>query len=125
MLSVYKSAYTLIHKIDDKANVGFAHSFTPYQSTLVWPLGKLAVFVTEYFSKYFVRKIKGFFDFMGCNYYSRCVISFSKNSLARENVNDLGWEIYPKGIYDILLTLKKYNLMLEDDSWSKTQIRRK
>jgi len=110
LLSAYKSSYALIHKVDAKANVGFAHSFTPYQSTLVWPLGKLAVSAVEFFSRYFVRKTKGHFDFIGCNYYSRYMISFRKNILAREKINDLGWEIYPKGIYDILLTLKKYNL---------------
>jgi beta-glucosidase len=110
LLAAYKSSYELIHKIDNRANVGFAHSFTPYQSTLVWPLGKLAVIVTEYFSKHFVRKTQEVVDFIGCNYYSRYIVSFGKKSLMRENTNDLGWEIYPKGIYDSLLTLKKYNL---------------
>ena len=55
-------------------------------------------------------------DFLGVNYYSRAVIRNEeideKNNLPR-NVDmgpktDFGWEIYPPGIYDLLMRLKKY-----------------
>jgi len=110
VLKAYKKSYELIHGIDDKANIGYAHSFTPYESALIWPLGKIAILLAEYFSKYFIRKTEGHFDFVGCNYYLRYVISLRKNVLSQEKINDLGWEIYPKGIYDTLTNLKKYNL---------------
>ena len=54
-------------------------------------------------------------DFLGVNYYSRAVIRNEeideKNNLPR-NVDmgpktDFGWEIYPPGIYDLLMKLKK------------------
>ena len=54
-------------------------------------------------------------DFLGVNYYSRAVIRNEeideKNNLPR-NVDmgpktDFGWEIYPPGIYDLLMRLKK------------------
>lgn len=54
-------------------------------------------------------------DFLGVNYYSRAVIRNEeideKNNLPR-NVEmgpktDFGWEIYPPGIYDLLMRLKK------------------
>ena len=53
-------------------------------------------------------------DFLGVNYYSRAVIRNEeideKNNLPR-NVDmgpktDFGWEIYPPGIYDLLMKLK-------------------
>ena len=53
-------------------------------------------------------------DFLGVNYYSRAVIRNEeideKNNLPR-NVDmgpktDFGWEIYPPGIYDLLMRLK-------------------
>lgn len=110
VLKAYKKSYKLIHSINDKANVGYAYSFTPYESTLLWPLGKIAISMVEYFSKYFIRKTEGHFDFIGCNYYLRYVISLKKNILPKEKINDLGWEIYPRGIYNTLINLKKYNL---------------
>lgn len=60
-----------------------------------------------------------FCDFMGINYYSRHLIHSSKNpamlfgevkveeGLADEKVNDLGWEIYPEGLYQVIK--KNYN----------------
>ncbi|PIP28243.1 MAG: beta-glucosidase [Candidatus Moranbacteria bacterium CG23_combo_of_CG06-09_8_20_14_all_35_22] len=110
LLKAYKKAYLAIHEIDGKAQVGFAHSFVPYESDIFWPIGKLVIFVGEYFSKYFVRKNEGYFDFIGCNYYLRHSISLKKKTFLKENISDLGWEIYPKGIYDTLIRLKKYNL---------------
>ena len=54
-------------------------------------------------------------DFLGVNYYSRAVIRNEeideKNNLPRNvdmgSKTDFGWEIYPPGIYDLLMKLKK------------------
>lgn len=55
-------------------------------------------------------------DFLGVNYYSRTVVKESGNyrSLGYEPVKpeksrytDMGWEIYPQGLYDVLKRLKK------------------
>ena len=53
-------------------------------------------------------------DFLGVNYYSRAVIRNEeideKNNLPRDvdmgPKTDFGWEIYPPGIYDLLMKLK-------------------
>lgn len=40
-----------------------------------------------------------YYDFIGINYYTRSIISFFKNTTKKNvPINDLGWEIYPKGI---------------------------
>jgi beta-glucosidase len=59
-------------------------------------------------------------DFIGVNYYSRDMISFDLNKavgLGRLSVrkgaprSDLGWEIYPEGLYRILVSLhRKFGL---------------
>jgi beta-glucosidase len=61
-------------------------------------------------------------DFVGINYYSRQLVelkSWGISNLAtdvcRDNhhpvkKNSLGWDIYPKGLYDLLLELKQYDL---------------
>lgn len=67
---------------------------------------------------------KGVFcDFLGVNYYSRHLIHSSNNpamlfgevkveeGLADEKINDLGWEIYPEGLYKVTKkTYDKYKL---------------
>ena len=61
-------------------------------------------------------------DFVGLNYYSRQLVDvgrWSPGSLLSEVCRDnhdpveknfLGWDVYPKGIYEVLLKLKKYDL---------------
>lgn len=61
-------------------------------------------------------------DFIGINYYSRQVVELKKLRIrnmvmdTQEGKNNhvkkncLGWDIYPKGIYEVLLELRKYCL---------------
>jgi len=51
-------------------------------------------------------------DFIGVNYYSRSLVGegkCSEESLPLKK-NSLGWDIYPQGLYNLLVRLKKYNL---------------
>ncbi len=61
-------------------------------------------------------------DYIGINYYSRNLVDVrswgvdkfffqacSDNCDPREK-NSLGWEVYPEGLYDLLIKFKKYNL---------------
>lgn len=110
LLSAYKKAYKIIHEIDNIARVGFAHSYYIYEAELWKPINKITVSILTFFSNYFARKIRGYEDFIGCNYYTRMVFSRKKRSISDENLTDLNWEMYPEGIYNILSSLKKYNL---------------
>jgi beta-glucosidase len=61
-------------------------------------------------------------DYIGINYYSRSLVDakgWSLNSILSSNGQDdsgqikkssLGWDIYPEGLYNILLGLKKFKL---------------
>jgi beta-glucosidase len=61
-------------------------------------------------------------DFIGINYYSRQLVEVRKWRFANLALdvcknnhhplkkNSLGWDIYPEGLYELLLKLKKYNL---------------
>jgi beta-glucosidase len=61
-------------------------------------------------------------DYIGVNYYSRTLVdteSWSMKDLlfisCRRNhetlvKNSMGWEVYPQGIYDILMMVRKYRL---------------
>ncbi len=61
-------------------------------------------------------------DFIGVNYYSRQLVQLKKfgiRNLAMDvgsdkrhicEKNSLGWDIYPRGLYEVLLELKQYGL---------------
>jgi beta-glucosidase len=61
-------------------------------------------------------------DFIGINYYSRSLVETRGWGLRNLSIdvcnknhsqlkkNSLGWDIYPEGLYQLLLKLKKYNL---------------
>ena len=67
-----------------------------------------------------LNSIKNQMDFLGINYYSRAIIR--NNSISEEknlpvelvktsNKTSMNWEIYPKGLYDILIDVNnKYNI---------------
>ncbi|SEG12050.1 broad-specificity cellobiase [Caloramator fervidus] len=54
-------------------------------------------------------------DFLGINYYTRSVVKYDENAyplkvsmLDLDNPKtDMGWEIYPKGLYELLINLHK------------------
>ena len=119
-LKIYKNlseahnlAYKKIHEISKNAEVGFVNILNfldPYNGKSA--LDNLSIKIGEYFSnKKFFNLTIGNNDFLAIDYYFHHRIKFpgiSKNK--NESVSDLGWEIYPEGIYHILNDLKKYNL---------------
>ena len=135
MARAHIRAYRLIHKIYKrlslcKPSVSIAQnvmSFVPYNRRLknrftarlrdrVYNLGFLERILRDNILR---RKPM---DFIGVNYYSRQVVELKKlriGNLAmdvcdsnqhRVKKNSLGWDIYPKGLYEVLLRLKKYDL---------------
>ncbi|MBD3247996.1 family 1 glycosylhydrolase, partial [Candidatus Falkowbacteria bacterium] len=71
----------------------------------------LAIIFNYFYNTLFLEKIEKELDYIGVDYYfhNRMVWHppFIKNK--NKKVNDLGWEIYPKGIYHALKSLKKFN----------------
>lgn len=116
LIRAHQNAYKIIHKICPDAQVGIAkHNiyFEPYKNK---SLNRVISGISRYlWNKYFLNKIKDCQDFIGLNYYRHTIVnlnlgnlkeSFSEGEGAK---NDLGWEIYPRGIYRVLMELKKYN----------------
>ena len=65
----------------------------------------------------YLNDTKGNFDFVGLNYYSRAIIKFSPagdnilrlpNRTPPEKLTDMGWEIYPEGLYRCLKFISGY-----------------
>jgi len=123
-------SYKLIHEIYKKRNlalpsVSLANNtmvFVPCSLTL---RNKIATYLRDReFNFEFIEKLirAESLDFVGINYYTRSLIDIENYSLrsllldtckkGHSNLqkNSLGWDIYPEGLYNLLLRLKKYNL---------------
>lgn len=112
----HKKIYQEFHKIKPDIQVGIAKNnqfIEPFMPrTVLGIFSMLSARIAHYFwNEFFLNKIKNQLDFIGLNYYFHNKIKFpffirNENKL----VSDLGWEIYSKGIYQVLKELKKYNL---------------
>lgn len=105
-------AYEAIHASDNNCQVGIV-SNVRFIEPKYWfcVLDQLAVKIYKYFSNDRIFKmIEGKFDFIGVNYYFHDRIRFYSGRVfsLKASRNDLGWEIYPEGIYRVLMELKKY-----------------
>jgi len=65
------------------------------------PIGRRII---NYLNRATLRKIKNKLDFIGLNYYLWVDLLMNK----KLPISDIGWEIYPKGIYKNILSLRKY-----------------
>lgn len=93
MLQAHRSAYRIIHKIQPRAEVGIAHVMGYFRSPI--PFDPL-----RFLEKKFIEGAK-VQDFIGLNYYR--AIGWV-NNLPR---SDVGWRIYPNGLYENLVDLKE------------------
>jgi beta-glucosidase len=115
-VKAHSLAYDCIKKELPQAKVGVSHLFSfwsPAKENSF--LDKMAAKLTRYFAnEKFINKIKSKLDFIGVNYYFHTRVKFFSQSLGadkkKNKFSDLNWEIYPKGIYEVLKEIKKYNL---------------
>jgi beta-glucosidase len=128
----HTKAYRLIHSIYKKRNLPPAHvsigqnvqAFTPCNSALK---NRFAAYLrNRLFNFEFIDRLirSKSLDFIGINYYTRGLVDvdgWAFRHMAHDTCkknhsplakNSLGWDIYPQGIYNLLIKFKKYNLPL-------------
>jgi len=105
LVKAHQLAYRALRLVDLDCQVGVAKNQTFFEGNL------LLKYPANYFhNQYFLERIKNSQDFIGLNYYFHNRIKgFKFNHNSNEEFSDLGWEIYPEGIYRVLKELKKYN----------------
>lgn len=124
LIQAHRQAYQVIHEICqeqgwDKPAVSLAFNlqyFEPRPS----PLDQLVTAIVGYLTNsYALRQTRNWLDYIGVNYYFANRLSLVPPRFAggldtldgRELPHtDLDWVVYPKGLYFVLASLKKYNL---------------
>ncbi len=123
----HRKAYKVLHETldttDHTVQVGFAHN------PVSWYLYRPHALVDNAFAHYYdwfrnhriYRLTKGQYDFIGINYYFhqriKKVMPFSGVTYAKpekelREVSSVGWEIYPQGLFDVLIDLSRYKVPL-------------
>jgi beta-glucosidase len=113
LAKAHNQSFDAIHCIQPAAQVGFANilqSFVPYRKESF--IDRLSVCVAKFFTnEYMLRLTKGRHNFLTVQYYFHSRLKFIRHTHNQDHSeNDLGWEIYPEGIYHIIKDLTRYNL---------------
>ncbi|MEJ0021994.1 MAG: glycoside hydrolase family 1 protein [Candidatus Doudnabacteria bacterium] len=128
LAQAHNKAYDAIKSYDPKAKVGIAKNSSYYRAfrknnffdrTVVF-------FADRIGNHYLLKKLISRLDFIGVNYYFYNIVKFDprhiyqemNNNFARgqlslndqQDRSDMGWVLYPEGIYHLLQDLKKYRL---------------
>ncbi len=130
MANAHISAYRLIHKVYKEKQlpipyVSIAKNMQAFVACNPRLINKTAVYLRDKFYNFsLIEKLirARTLDFIGVNYYNRGLVEVEKwglSNLLLDNCknnhhplekNSLGWDIYPQGLHDLLIKLKKYNL---------------
>ncbi len=98
LIKVHRKVYRIIKTINPNSQLGIAKNNIYFEG---WQL----FLINWWWNFYFLNQIKNYQDFIGLNYYFHRRFLKNKNEI----ISDLGWEIYPEGIYYVLKDLKRYN----------------
>ncbi len=118
LASAHKKAYKFLHSIHPGKPIGIANniqSFEPYHKHSL--IEQLAVIFSDIGANHlFYILTKGTHDFLGINYYFHTRFKDGKGILPEiaeatdesRDISDLGWEIYPEGLFDVLADLSDH-----------------
>lgn len=104
-------AYQKIKFVQPLAQVGIAKHQINFEANSNPANRLLAKFLIWFWNHRFLAKISKSQDFIGVNYYFHKKFGNKKYGLRKTidyEKSDLGWDIYPKGIYNVLMELKRY-----------------
>ncbi|MFA4989838.1 MAG: glycoside hydrolase family 1 protein [Candidatus Omnitrophota bacterium] len=120
LVNAHIQAYHLIRGSYQKNNlpypkISIAQNMQAFIPRLPSLANKIAVYLKhKFYNLEFIEKLIAHraIDFIGMNYYSPSWVGRSNAKVSTRVLrkNSLGWDIYPQGLYDLLINLKHYNL---------------
>ena len=115
LIKLHKQTYSSIKKLSPQARVGIAKNNAVYIGRTSSLQDTLMVKFFDYLRNfYFLNSISKYQDFIGLNYYFTFKVGFPNKGLdittTESPKTDLNWPINPEGLYQILKSLKKFNV---------------
>lgn len=110
LAQAHREAYYAIHIVNPDAQVGFGNIMVYAEPYSINFEDRFAAKFRNYFSnEYFLKLTGNTHDYYALQYYFHFKIKFPQK-IMNENkwVSDMGWEIYPEGIFHLLEKLVKF-----------------
>jgi beta-glucosidase len=109
LVKAHKLTFEAIKKINPSLQVGLATNNNYYEVKRSSLINNIIKDYVEWLKNYhFLNQVKKHIDFIGLNYYFHNVVDKGLNKNENKIVSDLGWELYPQGIYYVLKDLQAY-----------------
>lgn len=111
LLTAHVQAYGVLKAAYPTSEVGIATNNVYFEAAINEPVHRIVGGIASWWNNHwFLDRMKNCQDFIGLNYYfhHRIAFGFGKNKNLR--TSDLGWELYPEGIYHVLKDLHKYGV---------------
>jgi len=109
LAKTHRRAYRTIKKIVPLSVVGVVCNLSDFASSEGIINVLLKVFFERFWNHYFLRKVKGSLDCIGLNFYFHNRINYGLNKNKNEIISDVGWDLHPAGIENVLGNLKRYD----------------
>ncbi len=108
-VKAHRETYEVIKEKDPNSEAGIVTNNAYFEADHWWD--KPMTNLMRYFNNdWFLNRVKDQTDFIGLNYYFHNKVKFPfRIDSDNKTTTDLGWEIYPEGIYHVLKDLKKYD----------------
>ena len=117
LAAVHKKAYALLHELSSRP-VGIAQNMQSFHASHKHSLiEQFSVYIADIISNHsFYIMTKDCHDFLGVNYYfhhrfnrkNQLLPKIEEAADEHRDVSDLGWEIFPEGIFDVLMDISNH-----------------
>jgi beta-glucosidase len=112
LIKAHKAGYQAIHGVIPNAQVSITHLGNNFDPARSWFLPEVILASLANFlgNGILIGSVKKHLDYIGLDYYFHNRVVFYPPFLRNQNkeTTDMGWEIYPKGIYNVLKYLKRF-----------------
>jgi beta-glucosidase len=121
LIEAHKRSYEIIHKHFPNTKVSITNLSNIFEAKRKWFLPEiiLCYIAKNYGLNKFIEKIKDYIDYIGIDYYRKIYLKTIPPFMDTKSkiLTDNKWEIYPRGIYELIMHFNKYKkpiLILEN-----------
>ena len=104
----HQKAYQSMKHTNQFTFIGVSSNFSYFESGGGIVNALCAWLADKNWNFYFLNRIRKTTDFIGLNYYFHNRINYGINKNENKVVSDMGWELYPEGLYHLLLGLRQF-----------------
>ncbi len=108
LIKAHQKSYLKIKSAAPNISVGLSENIVYLESAGGLINNILKFLINRFWNHYLFQRVR--LDFIGLNYYFHSRINYGLNKNKNVVVSDMGWEIYPEGIYRVIKDLARYDL---------------